>query len=114
MADSNLQNFDKRMERIIRNHQKLSRGYVAAINEDGLIVAKPRRRVWVPWRSVLFLLVLGFVFKVGFYAYIGPDAYQARVENLAAGTEWEQVGAWVMTADPVTVTVADHIKPLLD
>ena len=114
MADANLQNFDKRMEKILRKHQRLSRGYVPAITDDGLIVARPKRSVRLPWRSVLFLLVLGFGFKVFLYASIGPEAYQARVDRLAAGTEWEQVGAWAMAADPVTVAVSEQVVAILD
>ena len=114
MSNSNLRNFDKRMEKILRHHHKLSQGYVATITDDGLIVAKPQRRVRLPWRSILFLLVLGFGFKVGLHAYIGPEAYQARVDALAGGTGLEQIGAWAMTADTLTVAVSDHIKPLLD
>ncbi|MEM0949458.1 MAG: hypothetical protein AAGK37_18815 [Pseudomonadota bacterium] len=114
MADANMRDFDKRMEKIVRHHQKLSRGYVAAINDDGLIVAKPRRRIWVPWRPILFFLIVAFAFKIGLHAYLGPDAYQARVEKLAAGTEWAQVGAWVMAADPVTIAVSERIQPLMD
>ena len=114
MADANLDNFDKRMEKILRKHQKMSRGYVATINDDGLIVAKPRRRIRLPWRPILFLLVLALCFKVGLHAYIGPEAYQARVDKLAAGTELEQAGAWAMAADPVTVAVSERIQSILD
>ena len=114
MADSNMRNFDKRMERILHRHQKLARGYVPAITDDGLIVAQPKRRIVLPWRSVLFLLVLGLGYKAFMLASIGPEAYAARIATLATGTQIEQVGAWAMTADPVTVAVADQLSTLLN
>ena len=114
MADANMRSFDKRMERIIRKHQRLARGYVPAITEDGLIVAKPKRSINLPWRSVLILLVAGLGFKVYLFSTIGPEAYEARVARLAGGTQVEQVGAWAMTADPVTVAIAERLAPFLD
>ena len=114
MADANLRSFDKRMERIVRKHQRLARGYVPAITEDGLIVAKPKRSVKLPWRSVLLLLVVGFGFKMYLFASIGPEAYETRIARLAQGTQVERMGAWMMTADPVTVSVAERLAPILD
>lgn len=114
MAEANLRNFDKRMEKILHKHQRLSRGYVPAITEDGLIVARPRRRIVWPWRSVLFLLCIGLGFKVWLYASLGPEAYNAQVATLATGTQTEKVGSWIMTADPVTVAAAEQLNLYLD
>lgn len=114
MSDVNMRDFDKRMERILRKHQRLARGYVPAITDDGLIVARPKRSLRLPWRSVLFLLVVGFGFKVFLYASMGPEAYELRVTRLAAGTQMEQIGAWAMAADPVTVAVSERIAGILD
>ena len=79
MADANLRSFDKRMERIIAKHSRLSRGYVPAITEDGLIVAQPKRSIWVPWRTMLFLLVVGMGFKIFLHATIGAGAYDHHI-----------------------------------
>ena len=114
MAEANLQNFDKRMEKILQKHQRLARGYVPAITEDGLIIAKPKRRIVWPWRSVLFLLVVGMGFKVWLYSSIGPEAYNAKVARLSTGTQVEVVGAWAMTADPVTVAAAEQLSLYLE
>lgn len=114
MADANLRSFDKRMERIIAKHSRLSRGYVPAITEDGLIVAQPKRSIWVPWRTMLFLLVVGMGFKIFLHATIGAGAYDARVARLAAGTPIEQVGAWVMAADPITLAASAQVAAILD
>lgn len=112
MAHTNTQNFDKRLEKILRKHQKMSRGYVPTLTEDGLIVATPRRRVRLPWRAGLFLLVVVISFKAFLLAAIGTAAYQDRIAGLQAGTQVERAGAWVMTADPLTVWLSDKIQLL--
>ena len=114
MADSNMRNFDKRMEKILAKHSQLARGYRPAITEDGLIIAEPKRSLWIPWRSVLFILVVGMGFKIFLHATIGAGAYDARVARLAAGTEIEQFGAWIMSADPITLAASAQVAALLD
>lgn len=109
MAHANTQNFDKRLEKILRKHQKMARGYVPTLTEDGLIVATPRRRVRLPWRAGLFLLVVLMGFKAILLSSIGTTAYAERVAGLQAGTQIERAGAWVMTADPVTVWLSEQI-----
>ena len=112
MSQANFQNFDKRMARIMRQHDRLSKGYVTKLTRDGLIVAKPRRRILslAPLRFLLLLLVAAMAFKVFFYVQMGPEVYNARVAGLAIGTQVEQVGSYVLQADPVTVAIADKIQ----
>lgn len=114
MADANFENFDKRLARIMRNHQRLSKGYVTAVTNDGLIVARPRRRIapFVPWRSILGLLMLGLACKVLLFVNLGPQAYGERVARLSAGTEIEQAGAYLMSADRATLWLAGQIESL--
>lgn len=110
MAHTNSQNFDKRMERILRKHQRMSHGYVPVLTEDGLIVPAPKRRpIRLPLRLLSLVLIGVVAFKVMLYVAIGAGAYDQRVANLQAGTEWERVGAWIMTADPVTVWLAEQV-----
>lgn len=116
MADANFQDFDARMARIVRQHQRLSKGYVTKVTRDGLIVARPRRRVvpFMPWRSVLGLLVVGMVLKVMMFIHLGAEAYEDRVARLAAGSQIEQAGAYILQADPATLWLAakvDELKP---
>jgi type VI protein secretion system component VasF len=114
MAHANFQEFDKRMARILREHQKLSNGYVTKVTRDGLIVAKPRRRILslAPLRFLLLLLVAAMVFKIFFYINMGAEVYNARVANLAVGTQVEKLGSFVLQADPVTVAIAEKLKAL--
>jgi hypothetical protein len=113
MTQANSQNFDKRMERILRKHQRMSHGYVPVLTEDGLIVPAPKRRpVRLPLRLIAFTLIGLMAFKIMLFVSIGDTAYEARVATLQAGSQWEQVGAWIMSADPVTVWAAEQIALL--
>ena len=114
MADANFQNFDRRMERILRQHERLSKGYVTAVSRDGLIVARPRRRLLslFPWRATMFVLVAAMALKVLMYVQMGPAVYNERVQRLASGTQVEQVGAYLLSADAATVWTAEKIQGL--
>ena len=114
MADANFQNFDARMRRIMRHHEALSRGYVTTVTKDGLIVARPTRRVarWLPVRPLLVLLVAAFAFKVMLYSFLGPEDYAAQVAGLAVGTPLEQVATYILHADQATVWLAEQIAVL--
>lgn len=114
MADANYQEFDARMARIHRQHQRLSKGYVTKVTKDGLIVARPRRRVarYIPWRTILGFLVIGMSFKVMMFVNLGPDAYEARVASITAGTAFEEVGSYVLKADQATLWLAAKVEEL--
>ena len=106
--------FDNRLKRIGKSRGRLANGYVSVVGDDGLIVVKPRRaRGKFPLRGALMLIV-GFIgFKAAILATLGAPVYQDRVDSLSAGSAIEQGGAWVMQADPLTVLVADQIRPYL-
>lgn len=106
--------FDKRLKRIVRQHDKMANGVVRRVNSDGLIVAKPRLyRPRFPLKGLLAVLFLGFLFKGFLFAYLGETAYGERVATLQSGSVLEQAGAWVMQPDPVTVLAADGIAMIL-
>lgn len=111
---SQFDEFDRRMRRINRRHSRLSRGYVTSVNADGLLVATPiRRRTSVPLRGVVVIIAALMLFKGIVLAQLGPAAYEERLEGLAGGNQVEQVGAWIMKADPTTTWIASHLGPLL-
>jgi hypothetical protein len=106
--------FERRMRRINRRHTKLSQGYVTAVTDDGLVVAKPqKRRSGATLRGLVLIATVILVFKGFLLAQLGVDAYNDRVDRLAAGNVVEKVGAWVMTADPVTVSISSHLSSLV-
>lgn len=111
MSDSQTRDFDDRLRRIDRRNRTLSRGFILSVSKDGLIVARPETsRLRFPWRVLLFLLVAVIGFKAVLYAVIGPEDYAERLARLSAGTVAEQMSAYVLHADPVTVWLADLVR----
>lgn len=110
MSASQYDEFDRRMRRITRRHTQLSRGYVTSVNEDGLVVAKPKRKMRRgTLRGVAIVVLVLMVFKGFLHNQLGENAYLARVDALSAGSVFEQAGAVVMSADPITVWLSGQI-----
>ena len=110
MSASQYEEFDRRMRRISRRHTQLSHGYVTSVNDDGLVVAKPKRKFRRgTLRGVAIVVLVLMVFKGFLHSQLGADAYLARVDGLAAGSIFEQAGAVVMAADPITLWLSDQI-----
>lgn len=106
--------FDRRIQRLSRKHQSMSRGYATHMRADGLIVAAPHRNgVKVPLRAILFVFLALFAFKGFLLASIGPDSYADRVSRLSKGTAVEKAGAWVMQSEPASEFIAAQIGPIL-
>jgi len=106
-------NFDKRLRRIVRNHQRMANGVVHSVNSDGLIVSRPKiYNPRFPLRGLLLLVATAFLFKGYIYATLGAVTYQDRIERLAEGTLVEQAGAWIMQADTATIAVATVMQSL--
>lgn len=114
MSASQFDEFDRRMRRISRRNTKLSRGYVTRVTNDGLVVAKPKRKGnGSTLRGLVILAFVMVLFKGFLHAQLGADAYQARIDGLAGGSVFEQAGAWVMTADPVTQFLSSKFSSLV-
>ncbi len=114
MGDAQFEEFDRRLSRIDAHHRKLARGYVMSVNHDGLMIAEPKRhRRSLPWRGLLLILVGLMLFKGFLHAQIGAADYSDRVASLSAGNLVEQVGAYAMTADPLTLWISAQISPFL-
>ena len=110
MADIQQLEFGNRLNQINRRHRKLADGYVVAVEPDGLMVARPRRKSsHQTIRSLFFCLIIMMVFKGFLYVKSGEQAYQDRVALLQGGTVVEQVGAYVMYADPITKWIAGQM-----
>ena len=111
MSDSQMQDFGDRIRRINRRNRTLSRGFVLSVSNDGLIIARPEsNRMRFPWRVLLFLLLAVIGFKTVLHAVIGPEEYAERLARLSNGTVAEQMSAYVLHADPVTVWLADTVS----
>ena len=99
--------FEKRLRRIVREHQRMANGVTHTIRHDGLIVARPRvYNPKFPLRGLLLLVGAALFFKGYIYATLGATAYGERIALLAEGSAVEKVGAWIMQADAATLAVA--------
>ena len=108
------QGFDARLKKIDRNRVRLSNGYSAKVTKDGLIVFRPKSRSGgFSVRGLLFLIAGFFLFKAMIMAHLGGTTYDQRVGALEQGTMVEQAGAFVMQRDPVTVAIAEKLRPFL-
>ncbi|WP_137699557.1 hypothetical protein [Marimonas lutisalis] len=114
MADD-FKNFEKRLSRIDRAHNRVSDGYRTTVGPDGLIAVRARRRLpQVPLKGLAYLF-LGFcVFKSVAVAHFGMTGYQERVETLRSGTVIEQAGAWALQLDALTVWIASKVDPFIN
>lgn len=113
MPDANMEDFYRRMDRINRHHRKLSRGHKIVVGKDGLIEAQPRTLSGsIPWRGILFALIVVMGAKGWMHSSIGAAAYDARVATMATGSAMSKTGAFILTADPVTLWVSGAINSL--
>lgn len=107
MAAKSAHNFTDRVTRIEVQRRKLARGAVYSVNQDGLIIARPRRHApRNPLGLVFFSFASVLVFKAVVLAAVGPITYAERVSLLSEGNAVEQFGGWVMQADPATQWLA--------
>lgn len=111
MADAGYVKFDKRLRDIERRHRRAAAGYVRLEERNGVLipvetVRNRQHRRFSP--RVLLMILAGFLlFKGVVLANIGPIAYNARLDTLANGHWAEQIGAWVMYPDAITLWIAD-------
>ncbi|MEB8388996.1 hypothetical protein OO012_17340 [Rhodobacteraceae bacterium KMM 6894] len=105
--------FTDRLKKVNRKHARMARGYDSKVGRDGLIVFRPKRRkAAMPVRGLILAAVALFGFKALVIVQLGASTYDARVEGLQAGTTLEQIGAFVMQADPVSAALAVQMAPL--
>ncbi|EEX08205.1 conserved hypothetical protein [Ruegeria lacuscaerulensis ITI-1157] len=106
--------FDQRVHRLTKKHQKMSRGYRATMRRDGLVVMRPQRvRSAVPAKVLVMFLFGFFAFKAFLLSNLGPSGYQYRVDALNEGTSIEQAGAWIMQIDPATQFLSDQLNKII-
>ncbi len=114
MIDRNMKDFEHRLNRIDQIHRAggafeaagtLGRAYYDAARQ------KTRHNKWL--RPLAMILVGALLFKGGLYAQLGADAYGERIDALFKGSIADQAGAWILSADPLTVRVASFLKPLM-
>lgn len=114
MSES-FQEFDDRLRRIERKRRKLANGYELHMQNDGLIVARPRRMrsAGITPRGFITFVVGFMLFKGVLIATLGVLGYEDRVVSLAQGSTVEKAGAWIMQVDPVSREIASWVSPYL-
>lgn len=115
MADANYVRFSKRLRDIDARHRKLRSGYVRLEERNGLLIPVERVRVGrngLPVRGLVLALGTFLVFKAFLLAYLGPITYLDRVGQLESGNIVEQMGAWAMRVDVITLWISEQIAQL--
>lgn len=111
-VDPNLNDFYSRVARIEKSHAK-GYGFEAVGTVSKPVEVKRGWRVMRLVKPLVFAVVAGLALKGTIHYYIGAQAYESRVSALATGTGVDQVGAWLMKADPVTLWVSGQLHGLL-
>jgi hypothetical protein len=76
----------------------------------------PRMRggVRFPWYTLVLLVTLFFLMKAFVVLRIGEDSIRDRLAAYDGGNWGERIGVFFMTPDPVSVTLSDLARPVLD
>lgn len=114
MSDANYARFNQRLHEIESRHSRRSSGFVRLTERNGILapVERARARKGLPVRGIVLSLLAFLGFKGFLMAYLGAITYVDRVAQLEAGNIVEQMGAWAMRADPVTLWIADQISTI--
>lgn len=114
MTDANYARFNQRLHEIESRHKDRSSGFVRLVERNGILAPaeRVRGRRGLPVRGIVLSLLAFLGFKGFLMAYLGAVTYVDRVAQLEAGTIVEQMGAWAMRADPVTLWIADQVGML--
>lgn len=95
--------FAQRVNSIEKKNRRFSDGYRLEVSDTGLIVQRSvRKRRFMPWRSLLMIVVGFMLFKALILTNLGAQEYDRRLAGLASGTGFEAMGASIMKRDPVT------------
>ena len=103
MTDANYARFNQRLNEIESRHRGQTSGFVRLVERNGILApAEPKRgRRGLPVRGIVLSLLAFLGFK------------GVLLAQLEAGTIVEQMGAWAMRADPVTLWIADMVSQVL-
>lgn len=115
MSELNMQEFHKRLRRIDKIHKAggafeasgaIGRAYYTSLE-------RPCKRRLSFLRPLALILGATLLFKAAIFGQLGQQTYEMRIATLADGSKLDQLGAWVMTADPVTQKIGEAIRPFV-
>jgi hypothetical protein len=112
MSDPNMVDFYKRVAKVRKQHAK-GYGMEAAGTLGRSYYTKRRKSSGLRFVAPLLILVgFAFVTKAVLHAKVGAADYDGRIANMQAGTELDRVGAFLLSADPVTVFLSEQFTQL--
>jgi len=108
MADSNMSDFYRRVERIQKARAK-GHGFEAngTLGRSFYVKNHAQRRGIIG--PILLLLVAVFLLKGLMISQIGAAEYDLRVRDLMAENGIAHLGGWLMQVDPVSELVAEKL-----
>lgn len=104
--------FNKRLKRIDRIHRRGGGFEADGTLGQSFYTRRQRRRSRRGLRAMLYMAGVVFGAKALLIADLGTSEYLQRVSNLEAGSTAEQIGAFFMQADPITLWLAQLLAPL--
>ena len=112
MADPNLKDFYVRLGRIEKIRR--SGGGFEAVGTLGLSHhTRAQRRSTPIFRPLLMVFIAVIGIKGVIHHQVGAETYTARVDALRQGGSVDQLGAFVMQADPLTAFVSAQISDVM-
>lgn len=108
--------FDQRLEKLAEKKAALNEGHRLEVDESGLMKLTPtgarRRKIgrMIPLRAMMIIAAVLLTFKAFLLHQLGFSVYTAKVAGMAKGDTVDQVGAYLMQVDPVTLWIFQVIE----
>lgn len=112
MYDPNLQDFYRRIDRVEMARTR-GLGFEATGTLGRSAYRRPAARRWSILKPVLLVCLVMLALKGVIHHKIGAATYDQRVAGLMAGDGIDRLGAFLMTADPVTLWISGQIAQTL-
>ena len=109
MNDPQHEIFVKRLKRVERLNRR-GGGFEAVGTLGRSHYTRSRRRSRSIWGPVIIAALAFLILKSLMVQQMGALAYEQRIADLKTGTTVEQVGAFVLQADPATVWLSEQIN----
>ncbi len=110
MASSQQSEFIGRLQRVDRINRKGGGFEATGTLGRSFYNRKPRNRSFL--RPLIFIAAGFLLIKAMLLTQIGAIDYQERVDRLAAGTQVEKAGAYVMQMDAATVWISETLREI--
>jgi hypothetical protein len=104
--------FEHRIGKLQKQYASLRKGSKARIGKDGLITISPsRHKAGIPLMSLAILLCGFMLFKAYAFAQMGPQDYNARIEEMRRTNVFGQAVAFIFQANHATEMLSTLFTP---